>query len=224
MSQTIRKHIKSNIVNWLFKIGKVSLVAYLSYYILKLCTGVDFIDQFWQDHERLFLASYATIQVAVTFLFYEGLGKLLDLYISKWISRNEKEMQVSLTRKDQKEVKQFVHFCFTLLLNSKAFTKDELIQLETIPIDENKYHQKWLKTKATINNCLGIVFLSLLNLWCIGLANGLFITLLIILVVAVIICVFWFMVYYVLIKNLHLINVFIIGINASGRLTKQRAK
>lgn len=217
----MKNYIKRNLLKWGFMLTKGTLIAYFSFYLLKAFTDLDFVNQIWMNSERYYLASYVIIQAVTGFILYEGFGKLLEWYINKWIKKNEEDMTVDISREDEREVSRFVHLCFSTLLWFRLFTPDELNHLDEFEMDGAKHAAKWNKTIWIIQNCIGIACLGLINLYLIGIGNGLFITLIVILAALIFLCGVGLIVYSVLIKNLHLINAFIRGYNVSCRMNKK---
>ena len=220
----IKQYIKTNVLDWVFKGIKVFFVAYLSYYLLRLSTEFNSLNEILKNNERYYLGTYATIQVTISFILYEGIGKLLEWRIEKWIRINQVGESLKISKVEEKEIKWFVNFVFKLFLELELFTIDELEHLQEIEVDDKKRTEKWRKTLTIIKNSLGIFVLGLVTMFCAGWINALFIILIVILIGLILASFFVLVAYFILIKNLHLINIFIQGYNATRRLENRKNK
>jgi len=213
----IKHWIRKNIIRWILNSIKLSLVAYLSFYLLKLTADIELIKEIWSMNERYYLATYVTIQVVVTFILYEGFGKLFEMYIYYWIGKNKEEYLIDLDKDEEKVIKKFIHMIVEVLKFFKITDLDDLSLFDDIALDKNKFREKWQKNVQIINSIAGVFILSLANLFAFNDSTILFIWLSISLVILVFLSFTFLIIYYILIENFHLINLGMKSISVSGR-------
>lgn len=217
----IKKYVSENWIKWVANMAQLFLVAHISYYILKELTQVDLVEAIWNKSERYYLSSYAALQVVVTYVFYKGVGVIVEWYLNRWIRKNEADLSIQLEKGDEKELTKLIHTVFSVLVWLNFISIEELDQLDEIGGTSEEHEKKWRKTIAIWKSAAGLLILGLTTAIITWDANLLFWILGIVLGSLIIASVFILIMYYVLLKNLHLINAFIKGYNKSTRLLKR---
>lgn len=224
MWNKIKKYIKNNWIIGLFKLAQLFLVGQISFFLLKELIQVDFVESILDDNEKYYLSAYNGIQFVVTYILFIGIGFLIEEYLNRWIRKNEAEISINLKREDKKGISTIIHFVFSVLVFFKFLSIEELDQLDELNDSPEEHERKWKKTIAIWKNSIGLLVLGLTTAIISWDATTLFIILGIVLAVLIAISVVVLIMYYVLLKNLHLINVFIKGYNTSARLLKKGAE
>ncbi len=219
----IFKIIRLNFLSWTYFISKSFLVSYLSYYLFKFTTGTIFLKDL-QFNERYYLSYYAFMQVIVAFVFYKGVGELIEIYLNYWIKKNESEISINVEKQDKKEITKMLHFCFSIIVYFELLSIQELDQLDEIPNSEEEHNNNWKKTTEIVKNTAGFVILCFMTAFITWEANALFLTLGIVISILILGSVMLLLAYYFTIKNLHLINTFIQSYNTSTRIIKKTNK
>jgi hypothetical protein len=217
----MKEWIRKNIFKWTLSAIRTILVAYFSYYLLKVCAEVGFIKGVWSSNERWYLASYATIQVIVTFVLYTGFGKLFELMIYRWIRKNENEMVIELEKDDEKELKKGISKILHFLKFFNVIHWEDLVEFEEINLDKEEFRKKWKNIVEIIKGVAGVLVLALTNLLIFNGSSILFIWLLAVFIALAVLSFFALLFFYILIENLHFIDAYFKGISSTGRLLRK---
>ncbi|MBI3136085.1 MAG: hypothetical protein HYZ14_15515 [Bacteroidetes bacterium] len=217
----VKKYVYDNWLKWVANMAQLFLVAHISYYILKELTQVDLVESIWNKSERYYLSTYAALQVVVTYVFYKGIGFLVEWYLNRWIRKNEADLSIQLEKGDERELTKFIHSVFSILVWLNFISIEELDQLDEVGGTSEEHEKKWRKTIAIWKSAIGLLILGLTTAIITWDANLLFWILGIVLGSLIITSVFILLMYYVLLKNLHLINAFVKSYNSSTRLLKR---
>jgi hypothetical protein len=220
----MKEWIKNNYLRWIFNGIKSILVAYFSYYLLKGIAEVGFIEGVWSSNERVYLASYATIQIVVTFILYTGCGKLFEHIIYRWIRSNEEELIVKLNKEDEKDIKKIVSRIAHILKFFKIINWADLVEFDGLSLDKEEFRKKWKNTVEVIKSVAGILVLALTNFLVFYDSTFIFIWLAGVFIFLSFLSIVVLLVFYFLIENLHLVNLSFKSMSATGRLIRRNDK
>lgn len=218
----MKNWIKQNLYKWIINGIKIILVSSLSYFFLEKLTDFDFIKKLWESNERYYLGGYVTIQAAVAFILFEGFGKLFELRIFTWIKKNEDEIQIQLDKSDHKEIERSIFGIVKFLVRYDLVDVKDLDELGTVSFDKKEFKQKWSSIIRIIKDLTGVFILALTNLLVFYGASMLFIWLTLVFISLAVISFVGLIIYYVLIENLHIVNICVNRVASSGRLIRQK--
>ncbi len=221
--QKILQWCKSNWFSWLLDGIRMILVATLSYVILKECQKIIRIEDFWKENERIYLGSYVTIQIVITFLFYSLVGKLIEVLTYRWIKKNRRKYTIELERSEEKEVKEYINGIVEIVLKFNLLSETDLEIFTDISIDQEEYRKKWRQTVETIKRLFGIFILVLINVLVYPSLTDWFWWITPILIVLGFLSFVGLLIYFVIVENLRIVDLALKSVSLSSRLLRKRS-
>lgn len=182
------------------------------------------MDEIWFSNERLYLGSYVTIQTVVGFVFFKIVAFLIELWITSWIEKNEKDLKIQLTQEDERGIRFIVTIAMWVLVLFRLISIKELDRLDEVDENSEQHEKKWKKIKEIVGAALGLLLLGITTLFVLYGANGYLIWILAILIILCILAAPVLIVYYLVIQNLHAINTFIRSYNRALKTSRLIAK